>query len=201
MLHIIWTWNRAPNPLEPLEARDHLVKAQSKALTMSGLYYKCQRQIFLHQEIISFKWMIRMDSISSSKYHKQIANYHNRAWKDKFEDKQPILPPRKHYVLYSYTSFPFVSEFGQSYESWRSDISNVWLHNRQLSRKEAAGWLSSLLDNLEGRFWDKSTKSRPKLLKSHQYLALSELPPWKKLFFLGLLQIPPAPLCHTKEDM
>ena len=30
---------------------------------------------------------------------------------------------------------------------------------------------------------------------------LSELPPWKKLFFLGLLQIPPAPLCHTKEDM
>ena len=103
-----------------------------------------------------------MDSISSLEYHKQIANYLNRAWKDKFEDKQP---------------------------SWKNDISNFWLQNRRLSRKEAAGQLSYLLDNFEGKFQGKLTKSRPNLLKPHQYLALSKLPPWEHLFFLGLLQI------------
>ena len=142
-----------------------------------------------------------MDSISSLEYHKQIANYLNRSWKDKFKDKWPILPPRKDYVLYSYADFPFVPEFGQTYESWRSDISNFWLQNRWLSRKEAAGRLSYLLDNFEGKFQGKLTKSRPNLLKPREYLALSELPPWKHLFFLGLLQIWPAPQHHNKEDM
>ena len=32
-----------------------------------------------------------MDSISSLEYHKQIGNYLNRAWKDKFEDKERIM--------------------------------------------------------------------------------------------------------------
>ena len=130
-----------------------------------------------------------MDSIPSLEYHKQIANYLNKAWKDKFEDKRPILPPKKDYALYSCANFPFVPQPGQSYESWRRDISNFWLQNRRLSRKEAAGQLSYLLDNFEGKFQGKLTKSRPNLLKPHQYLALSELPPWEHLFFLGLLQI------------
>ena len=112
-----------------------------------------------------------MDSISSLEYYKQITNYLNRAWKDKFENKLPILLPRKDYVLYSYAYFPFVPEFGQTYESWRYDISNFWRQNRQLSRKEAAGRLSYLLDIFEGKFQGKLTKSRPNLLKPHQYLA------------------------------
>ena len=64
-----------------------------------------------------------MDSISSLEYHKQIANYLNRAWKDKFEDKGPILPP---------------------------NISNFWLHNKRISRGKGARQLSFLSDNLEG---------------------------------------------------
>ena len=56
-----------------------------------------------------------MDSISSLEYYKQITNYLNRAWKDKFEDKRPILPPKKDYILYSYANFPFIPAFRQDY--------------------------------------------------------------------------------------
>ena len=63
-----------------------------------------------------------MDSISSLEYYKQITNYLNRAWKDKFEDKRPILPPKKDYILYSYANFPFIPAFRQDYncelEEW-----------------------------------------------------------------------------------
>ena len=153
-----------------------------------------------------------MDSISSLEYYKQIANYLNRAWKDKFEDERPILPPKKDYILYSYANFPFVPAYLQDYDSWKGDISNFWIQNRRISRTQAARQLSSLSKNLKGypaqtyllnnlrRWQDPTTEFRLEPLKPHQYLALSVSPPWEHLFFLGLLKIRPSPQ-HQTEDM
>ena len=96
--------------------------------------------------------------------------------------------------------------------SWKNDISNFWLHNRRISRKESARQLSSLSDNLKGyplqtyvlnnlrRWHDPTTEFRLEPLKPHQCLALSVSPPWEHLFFLDLLKIRPSPQ-HQTEDM